>query len=939
MKLVHALAGVSLVALATPVLAQAPAPMVKAAPVADLVKQVDIPYQAFTLKNGLRVIVHTDRKAPVVAVSVWYDVGSTFEPKGKTGFAHLFEHLMFNGSENAPGEFFAPLKAVGATDYNGTTSFDRTNYFDTVPVGALDLALFLESDRMGHLTGAITPAVLDEQRGVVQNEKRGNDNQPYGLVQYKLFEGLFPADHPYAHTPIGSMADLDGASLADVKGWFKDHYGPNNAVLVLAGDIDAKAAQTLVEKYFGAIPRGPDSVKRVAAVTTLAAPRSDVLQDQVAATLLTRTWTVPGLNDKDAAPLTVAAGVLGGLASSRLDNLLVKRDQVAVQASASNQSLAQIGLFQVTVVVKPGVDPAKAGAALDAVIADFLKTGPTADEVHRVLTTNVSRRIAGLESVGGFGGKAVALAEGALYSNDPGFYKKRLADLARQTPASVKAAADKWLGRPVYALSVVPGSRGAYAEAVVPPAVKVVAAPEQAVKGTRGPAPSAGGIAPLDFPTVQRTRLSNGIELVYAQRTTVPVTQAILSFDAGTAADPVGKAGLQTMTAGMLEEGIPGYDSTTLAEAEERLGADIGAVGSTDRTQVTLRVPSANLAPALDLWSAMARMPAFPEAEFARVKNQALAGVAQEFTNPAALAGRALPPLIYGPASPYARSLGTGNPVAIQGLTRADLVAFQQAWLRPDKAKVFVVSDRPLAEVQALMEARLGSWRATGPAGTKAFATMTGAAPRIVLIDRPNSPQSYITGGAQTGLVGTDDLLPYTIANDALGGSFLSRINMNLREDKHWAYGASGSFQRNEVATPFTVTASVQANQTGPSLAELMKEVKGFTTTSPLTQAELDRSTGDAVRALAGSYETSSAVLRAMVQNDTFKRPDDYYAQLATKVGALRLNTVQADVAKAIDPTKFVWVVVGDAKAVKPQLDALGLPVEVVTPQALASAQ
>ena len=328
-----ALAGIALTAFAAPAPAQTarPAPVVQAAPVSALVRDVNIPYQQFTLPNGLRVVVHTDRKAPIVAVSVWYNVGSKFEPAGKTGFAHLFEHLMFNGSENAPGDFFVPLKSVGATDFNGTTYFDRTNYFETVPTAALDRALFIESDRMGYLTGAITQGVLDEQRGVVQNEKRQRDNQPYGLIQYKQTAGLFPADHPYGHTTIGSMADLDAASLADVKGWFRDHYGPNNAVLVLAGDIDLSAARALVSKYFGPIPAGPKSVAPTAPIPTLGQPKAEVMKDRVAATLLLRTWAVPGLDSKDAVALDVAAGVLGDGASSRLYDVLVRKEKLAVQ--------------------------------------------------------------------------------------------------------------------------------------------------------------------------------------------------------------------------------------------------------------------------------------------------------------------------------------------------------------------------------------------------------------------------------------------------------------------------------------------------------------------------------------------------------------------------------------------------------------------------------
>jgi zinc protease len=933
-----ALAGAAFTVLASPALAQTAKP----APVSTLIKAVDIPYQQFTLPNGLRVIVHTDRKAPVVAVSVWYNVGSTFEPQGRTGFAHLFEHLMFNGSENAPDDFFVPLKSVGATDFNGTTSFDRTNYFETVPTGALDRALFLESDRMGWLTGAITQSVLDEQRGVVQNEKRQNDNQPYGLTQYKLFGGLFPPGTPYGHTVIGSMTDLDAATLDTVKGWFHDHYGPNNAVLVLAGDIDVATARTLAAKYFGPIPRGPESHAPTVQIPQLKQPVSETMKDRVAAVMITRNWAVPGLKDKDSAPLDVAAGVLGGLASSRLDNALVKREKLVVNVSAGNSSLRGLGIFQIRAVVRPGVDPALVGSRIDAIVADFLKNGPTADEVNRVVTSSTARTVEGLESVGGFGGKAVTLAEGALYTGDPGFYKKQLADLAAQTTASVKAAADKWLTRPAYSLTVVPGPRDAYAEAQVPPAAAVAAAPTPAPKNSRGglTMPEVGQVTGLTFPAVQRTRLRNGIEVVYAQRGAVPVTQAVLSFDAGVAADVPGKLGTQGLTLSMLEQGTTTRDSIQIAEAEERLGADIGAGGSADRTTISLEVPSANLVPALDLFADIARNPAFADAEVARVRNQQLAGIAQELTSPQGLAGRVVPRLVYGRGSPYAKSIGGGDPKAVAALTPADLRAFQQAWLRPDKAKVFVVSDRPLNEVKAALDARFGDWQATGPAGVKSFAAAAApSAPKIVLVDRPDSPQSVIVGAIPTNLKGTQDLLPINTANDALGGSFLSRINMDLRETRHWSYGANGRFSVAEYAAPYMLSAPVQANQTGPSLASLRTDLNQFVTSQPMTQVEFDRAIVGAVRALPGQFETSDAVLSAMQTNDLLKRPDNYYATITQRYQGLTLPQLNTALRGALDPSKAIWVVVGNAATVKPQLDSLGLPVEVVTAASVADAQ
>jgi len=934
-----ALAGVALGALASP-LAAAPAKsdIAKPAPVSALVKSVDIPYQQFTLPNGLRVIVHTDRKAPIVAVSVWYNVGSKFEPAGKTGFAHLFEHLMFNGSENAPGDFFTPLKEVGATDFNGTTYFDRTNYFETVPAPALERALFLESDRMGYLLGAMTQGVLDEQRGVVQNEKRQGDTQPFGLVEYKQIEALFPTNHPYGHTTIGSMADLDAASLEDVKNWFRGHYGPNNAVLVLAGDIDAATAKPLVEKYFGGIPRGPDSVVPPADVPTLPAPKSEVMKDRVATTRIYRMWAVPGLDNKDAVALDVTAGVLGGLSSSRLDNALVRREKLAVQVTANNETFAQTGLFTVYADVKPGVDPALVSKRLDEIIADLIAKGPTADEVQRVTTGSVSGTIAGLESVGGFGGKAVTLASGALYSNDPDHYKKELAELAAETPESVKAATAKWLSRPVYALTVEPGPRAAYAEAA-PPA-KVVADTTPPAKGTRGALPAVGTIADLVFPAVEHAKLSNGIEIVYAHQAAVPITRMVMSFDAGVAADPATRLGTQQLTLSMMGEGTTSKSSIDLAEAKERLGASIGANASADRTNMSLFTPSPNLGAAVSLFADVVENPAFAPPEVERVKAQQLAQISSELTNPGGLASRVLPRLVYGPASPYARGFGSGDPKAVALLTRDDLVAFQHAWLRPDKAKIFVISDRPLAEIRTVLDARFGNWTATGPAGTKDFtAASTPSAPKILLIDRPDSPQSLILGAAPTPLVGTDELLPVIAANDSLGGNFLSRINMDLREGRHWSYGVSGGIRRAEFTSPYLIQAPVQADKTGPSIAALQGDVKDFLTTKGITQAEFDRTIVGAIRALPGNFETSSAVLSAMQANDLYRRPDNYYATITQKYRALTLPQLDAAARSAIDPNKFIWIVVGDAAKVRPQLDSLGLPVEVVTAASIAEAR
>ena len=905
------------------------AAQLRAAPVAELVSEVDIPWKRFQLDNGLTVIVHEDRKAPVVALSVWYNVGSKDEPAGSTGFAHLFEHLMFGGSENAPGSYLGRMRNLGPSNLNGTTWFDRTNYFQTVPTPALEQALFLESDRMGYLLGEVDQEVLDLQRGVVQNEKRQGDNQPYGLFEYAQLEALFPEGHPYRHSTIGSMADLDAASLETVRNWFRDNYGPNNAVVVLSGDIDEATARTLMDRYFGKIPRGPVNTPAEADVPTLAAPIVATMHDRVANTRLTRSWAVPGMLSDDAVPLSVAASVLGGLASSRLDNQLVRGEQSAVSASASMSEFHRVGIFDISVDVKPGQDAAEVGRRLDAIVADFVANGPTEEEVARVATRYVSSRIQGLEQVNG---KANVLAEGQLYAGDPDFYKKELAAYASVTPAEVKSAMQRWLTRPVFDMTIAPGEREAYVEAAATPsgATPVPAAEIQRV--ARDPMPPIGQVPDLEFPAVERTTLSNGVKVVYAQVDTVPVTRVGIDFDAGYAADRPDRLGAQGMMLDLLDEGTTSRDANQLAEEEERLGASINVGASMDRTSADLSVVTANLTPSLTLLADVVRNPAFAPSEVERIRAARLSGLASERTNPGAIAARALPPLIYGADSPYGRSFtGSGDETSLTALTRDDLVATHAAWVRPDNATIFVVSDLPLSQVTPQLEAAFGDWRApAAPKGTKDFAaTVPATTSRIVLIDRPQSPQSLIYGGAVLPVSGTDDLLALNAANVTLGSDFLSRINSDLRETKGWSYGVRGGVTPLEHRVPYIVNAPVQANRTGESIAALIAQYDRFLQTDGVTPSELERTINGNTRSLAGGFETSGAILGALRSNALYGRPDDYQATLASRTRALTAAEMDAAAREVIKPDQFVWVVVGDASVVKPQLDALGLPVEV----------
>ncbi len=945
------LIGLSAIALmpSLPAAAQATAPSAAPAPLSSLVAKVDIPYQEFTLKNGLRVIVHTDRKAPIVAVSVWYHVGSRYEPAGKTGFAHLFEHLMFYGSENADGPFFGRLEDIGATDWNGTTWFDRTKYFETVPTGALDRALFLESDRMGHLLGAVTQVKLDTQRGVVQNEKRMGENEPYGLVEYAQLAALMPEGHPYRHSTIGSMADLNAASLADVQMWFKTHYGPNNAVLVLAGDIDAATAKAKVEKWFGNIPAGPAPKDVDASVPTLAKDAEVMMHDNVAATRLYRNWVVPGVNSANLPQLDLALAVFGGLGSSRLDNALVRDEKVAVGVKASVQPFEKLSLAEITVDVKPGVDPIAVGKRLDQLLADYLANGPSADEVQRAATRQLSGTIGGLEKVGGFTGKAVTLAEGAVYSDDPAKYKKDLAIYAAATPQSVAAAARKWLGRPVLRLTVAPGERSAADNALAgnvkaegatlqPAHFRDPAAPAPATETPPAPTriaePPIEPVKDLDFPDVEHGTLKNGIPVVFARRDAVPTVRVSVAFDAGNAADDKAKLGTAGLTTALLDEGTTTRSSIEIAEEQERLGAAISAANSMDSTTVGLFALKPNLDASLGLLADVIRNPAFRPEEVERLRGQVLTRIAAEKTEPMAIAQRMLPPLLYGQAHPYGIPFtGSGTESGVKAVTRADLTAFHDAWMRPDNATIFVAGDTTLAEMMPLLEKRFGDWKApAAQKGTKLFRMDRMMRPsRIVLIDKPQSPQSLILAGVLTNKAGTDNPVTLLTANEVLGGSTTSRLTMDLRETKGWAYGAGTALPGVKETIPLLVYAPVQTDKTGESIIAARQDVKDYLTTKGTTQAERDQTINSQILSLPGSFETSSELLGAMMRNHLIGRPDDYYETLPKTYRAMTPADMDKAAREAINPDNLIWVVVGDVKQVRPQLDAVGLPVEMGT--------
>ncbi len=879
--------------------------------------KVDIPYEEFTLDNGLRVIVHTDRKAPIVAVNIWYHVGSKDEPPGRTGFAHLFEHLMFQGTENYPGEFFEPFELVGATGMNGTTSFDRTNYFQNVPTTALGLALWMESDRMGHFAGAITQELLDEQRGVVQNEKRQSENQPYGRVWESVFEASYPAGHPYSWMPIGSMEDLEAATLEDVKEWFATWYGPNNAVLVLAGDIDVATAREQVTRYFGHIPAGPPMTRMNKWIAPRTEAKRETMYDRVAQPRIYRTWNMDYFGTTEEDHLSLLAQVLGGSQSSRLNARLLHKEQLVDDISAAAFALEISGVFMIVATVKQGVDPARVEAIIDEELARLLKDGPTRDELAQAKTQSRAGFIRGIERIGGFGGKSDVLAGCAIYTGDAGCFRDSLARTESATAADLKAVGNRRLAQGAYTLTVLPF-----------PSFSTVPSEVDRSLGV----PQVEEFPDITFPALQRARLRNGIEVVLAERHEIPVVQLQLQFDAGYAADLGARLGTASFTMSMLDQGAGRRSALELAAAIEAEGAQISAGAGLDTASVSLSALTDRLDPSLALFADVVLRPQLADSEIERVRRQWLAGIAQEKTRPQAVALRLLPPLLYGEGHAYAIPFtGSGTVESISALTRDDLVTFQRDWLRPDNARIIVVGNTTLAEIVPLLDKHLGNWRAPAtPLPAKNIATVARpAAPRVYLVDQPGAVQANILAGLLVNSTADDEALDFDIANGVFGGTFTSRINMNLREEKGWSYGARSSASSAKGQRPWIVSAPVQIDRTAESIQELQRELTEFTGERPATGDEVDKIRVNRIRGRPGSFETAAAVLGAVSGIVSYGWPDDHVLREQDRIEAMTVEQVRA-AAGIIDPNAMTWVIVGDLSKIEEPVRALGLGEVVV---------
>ncbi|MGI9200991.1 MAG: M16 family metallopeptidase, partial [Woeseiaceae bacterium] len=845
----------------------------------------------------------------IVAVNIWYHVGSKNEKPGKTGFAHLFEHLMFNGSENYDDEFFGPFDEVGATDQNGTTWLDRTNYFQNVPSTAVDMALWMESDRMGHFLGAVTQERLDEQRGVVQNEKRQGQNQPYGKVYELMQKQMFSSDHPYSWTTIGSMDDLNAASLEDVLEWFKEYYGPNNAVLVLAGDITPEIAREKAELYFGDIPPGPPVSKFDVWAPQLQEDRRVSMQDRVPQAKLYKTWVGPHWSSADADLLTLAADILSSGKTSRLYQRLVYKDQIATDVDATPIFFEIAGFLGVEARAYPGGDLAAVEAAVDEELARFLKDGPTEEEVKRVVTQHRATLMRGLEKIGGFGGKAQLLARNATYTGDPAFYKTSLRRMEEATPEAIRDAARRWHSAGSLTIEVHP-----FADATASAA---------------GADRSSGPPMPDSFPEVgfddfERGFLSNGMEVLVVKRDALPIVEFDLLMDAGYAADAFGKLGTSKLVMNMLDEGTAQRSSLEISDELAMLGAELTSGANVDQSSVSLNALKGNLDASLDVFADVVLNPAFPEAELTRIKKEVEAAIQAEQNSPYQLALRIVPGLIYGDGHAYNMPLtGSGTADSVASIERADLVNFHDTWFRPNNATMVVVGQTSLAEIQPKLEKLFSSW-STSDVPLKSFGAVRDVdATTVYIVDRPDAEQSMVISASIVPPKNNPDEFAFMGMNGVLGSAFASRVNMNLREDKSWAYGAFTFALSGAGPRPFIGYAPVQTDKTAPAMQELLKEMTDISNSRPPEAEELSRVISENTLSLPGNWETSSDVAGSLAQMVRYGYDDDYWDQFASRMRGVTLDDVKAAADEFVETDNLVWVVVGDRAKIEDEVRAL----------------
>ena len=874
----------------------------------------DIKYDKFTLPNGLRVIVHEDRKIPVVAVNVWYHVGSKDELPGKTGFAHLFEHLMFNGTENYNNEYFGPFQQVGATNMNGTTNNDRTNYFENVPTPALDLALWMESDRMGHLLGVVNQEKLDEQRGVVQNEKRQGENQPYGRVFIQASKATFPVGHPYSWTTIGSMEDLNAATLEDVQLWFKTYYGPNNAVLSLAGDINVDEAKKIVTKYFGDIPPGPSPIKKKKWIAKRSGEKREIMYDRVPNARIYKVWNTPEIGSPEHAHFELLASLLTGGKNSALYQELVYKRQLATSVSAFYYDREIAGQFWIAVDLANGRSLDDLEDAMDKALSDFIKKGPSAKRLKNTKTSIRASSIKGLQRVGGFGGKSDLLAYSEVYSGNPGAYLEFINGIMEITNKEIKETANTWLTDGAYVLTVIPEENRSY---------------DSESTADRSKLPFPTEFPELDLPEIQRAKLSNGLEVVLAERHDVPMINLSFQIKSGHATDPLGQPGLANFTMSMLTEGSKSFNALELSDQLEELGTDLYTSTGLDSSSINISSLKSSFEESIEIMFEVITEPTFDQEEIDRKKIRWLAAIDQSLSTPNGMVSNLIPEILYGEDHPYAKPFsGNGTRESIQWMSRDDLINYKNRFIAPSNGTLILVGDTTLDEILPILEAQFGSWPENRMLKGAQLVYTINKEPdsrRVFLIDKPGAVQSLIVAGQLMPGMRTPDEIDIDLMNRVIGGSFTSRLNMNLREDKSWSYGVRTRLSQYKGPRPMLVSAPVQTDKTVDSIQEIIREYDEYLSSNPAKNEELEAIVNDLSLGLIGDFETFGSLMSGLSGIVSFDREDDFLDNLPAKYRSMTINDINTAAERYIDPSIWTWVIVGDLSKIEQGIRELDL--------------
>jgi len=899
-------------------------------------KLPEIKYETYTLPNGLKVITHVDHRLPLVSVDLWYHVGPLNEKAGRTGFAHLFEHMMFEGSEHV-GEkaHIRIVQGAGATDVNGTTDFDRTNYFETMPANQLELALWLESDRMGFLMEGLNRELLKNQRDVVRNERRQGEGRAYDIPQEELMHELFPKDHPYYADVIGSHADIEAARIADIRDFHQQFYTPNNASIAIAGDFDPVKLKALLTKYFGPIPEGP-KVEPVTVVTpAITQQKRETVTDTVKLPQFEIAWLTPARFTPGAEDAAVAMFALGEGKVSRLNQALVYKTQMAQSVRCGVDALKLTGIAQCSITGKPGVKLEDIEKVVWSEIDKLQKEGPTAEEVEAAKAGSLSRKIEGLQRLGGFGGVADTLDLYNQYTGDPGYLPKDIAATEAVTKASAQAAAQKYFTKDSAAIvEAVPGKKVVNDVPRSPDDtdanVKLVnpyTAEFEASQEWRKTMPKAGPPVMVHLPVPQTFTLPNGLKVYVVEDKALPVLSATMASRAGSANNPEGKAGLATLTAQTMGEATTTLGLNELASAQERIGTRIGVMANMDGAMGSMTVLTNHTNEGMKLLADVIEHPAFNADDLERLRRQRLIGIQQETDNVQAMAQRVGPKLVFGD-TPYGMS-GTGTTDSVKALKLDDVKGFYAAHYGPKDSALVLAGDVTMAEARKLAEENFGKWTGTVSADVTIPPAPKLGPTHVVIIDKPGAPQTALEAFGVGVAADSPDVPAISIMNYTLGGSFASRINMNLREQHGYTYGASSQYLSYSDGGLFVAGGLVRTNITGPAAKELMGEITKFPG-SPSTEAELTQAKDARVQSLPGQFETTEVIAGSMASLFINKRPLDYYATLPAKYRAVTAADVARLAKEDIHPDQLIIVAAGDRAKIEPGLKEAGVgPIEV----------